>query len=74
MSGERNFDRLLDIQEKSIVAWEREFEKLEHLEKIVAEIITTDKKFTLWLKIMTGIITFVTTVAAGIITIREFWK
>ena len=74
MSGERNFDRLLDIQEKSIVAWEREFNKLEHLEKVIDGITTADVKFTRWLKIMTGIITFISSIAAGIIAIKEFWK
>ena len=46
MNDERNFDRLLDIQEKSIIAWERTTDKLEELTKENREI----KQFILFIQ------------------------
>jgi len=77
MNDERNFDRLLDIQEKSIIAWERTTDKLEELTKENREIkillkmnSRADEKFTRWIKIITAAFAFIATLVALFFTLN----
>ena len=78
MDGNELFDKLLSIQEKSIVAWDRTFNKIEKLgdeiERLahaVEKKIDSDAKVTRWLKAVTVVFGFLGGVVAVIVGIMQ---
>jgi hypothetical protein len=77
MNG-NEFDKLLAIQEKSIVAWDRAYNKLEKLSDEIERLTFTiekqtsnDKKFNMWLKGLTYTITILGSIITAIIFIMK---
>ena len=60
---EKLFDKLFEIQEKTIIAMDRMFGKFERIDDDIKDLVKllekkadADEKFTRWLKIISGLI------------------
>ena len=80
MNG-NEFDKLLNIQEKSIVAWDRTFNKLEKLNDEIERLrmalekkIDNDERFAKWLKFVTSFLIAIGGIIGIILSVMEITK
>ena len=80
MNG-NEFDKLLSIQEKSIVAWDRTFNKLEKLNDEIERLrmalekkIDNDERFAKWLKFATSFLIAIGGIIGIILSVMEITK
>ncbi len=75
------FEKVVELLEKDVVAWNRCYDKLEKIDEVIERLaktmeqkISLDESFSRWIKLATGVIGLIATIAGTVAVVLNVVK